>query len=154
VFIADTAKLLIRPDGFNVGGIISIASGAKICDGVILAPYGGSISIEENVYIGPYSVIYGHGGLHIGRDSLIATHTIVIPADHLFHDRDRMVRSQGLSRKGITIGEDVWIGANVKILDGVEIGDKSIVGAGAVVNKSLPPFSIAVGVPTRVIGFR
>ena len=64
------------------------------------------------------------------------------------------IREQGLTTKGIEIGDDCWLGYGVKVLDGVTIGQGSIVGAGAVVTKNLPPYSIAVGVPAKVIGSR
>lgn len=57
-------------------------------------------------------------------------------------------------RKGITIGNDVFIGANVTILDGVTIGDGAVIGAGAVVSKDIPPYAVAVGCPVRVIRYR
>lgn len=57
-------------------------------------------------------------------------------------------------RKGITIGNDVFIGANVTILDGVTIGDGAVIGAGAVVSKDIPPYAVAVGCPIRVIRYR
>ncbi len=61
------------------------------------------------------------------------------------------IRLQGESRKGITIGSDVWIGAGAIILDNVKIGDGCVIGAGAVVTKSVPSYSVAVGVPAKVI---
>ena len=61
---------------------------------------------------------------------------------------------QGASRKGIKIGKDCWIGSGVKILDGVTIGDGCIIAAGAVVNKDIPEYSIAGGIPARVIKSR
>jgi acetyltransferase-like isoleucine patch superfamily enzyme len=61
---------------------------------------------------------------------------------------------QGVSRKGIDIGKDVWIGNNVTVLDGVTIGDGAVIGAGTVVTKSVPPRSVVVGVPGRVIKVR
>lgn len=57
-------------------------------------------------------------------------------------------------RKGITIGNDVFVGANVTILDGVTIGDGAVIGAGAVVSKDIPPYAVAVGCPIRVIRYR
>jgi acetyltransferase-like isoleucine patch superfamily enzyme len=154
VFLDKTAKLQLKPSRILYGGKIHISANSKIMEGVLLSPYGGSIYIDENVFIGPYCVLYGHGGLAIGRDTMIAAHTVIIPSNHGFSDPDRKISSQPLTKFGITIGEDVWIGCGVRILDGVSIGRGCVIGAGAVVTKSLPNYSIAVGVPARVIGSR
>jgi acetyltransferase-like isoleucine patch superfamily enzyme len=154
VYIAPTAQFQLCPDGWPLGGTIRIGRGVRICHGAILAPFGGSIELEDDVCIGPYCVIYGHGGLRIGRGTLIAAHCVLIPASHRFDDADKLVREQGEISRGASIGKDVWLGAGVKVLDGVTIGDRSVIGAGAVVNRSIEANSIAVGVPARIIGRR
>jgi acetyltransferase-like isoleucine patch superfamily enzyme len=154
VFIAPGAHCELNPDGFVVGGKLSIGENVRLCRGAIVAPYGGSITLEENVYIGPYAILYGHGGLRIGRDSLIAGHCFIVASNHQFDDPATPVRLKPEKSLGITIGRDVWIGAGTKILDGVTIGDRCIVGAGAVVTKSIEENMIAVGVPARVTGQR
>jgi acetyltransferase-like isoleucine patch superfamily enzyme len=84
---------------------------------------------------------------------MIATHTVIIPANDSFSGRVP-VKSQPLTKVGISIGDDVWIGCGVTVLDGVKIGDGCVVGAGAVVTRTLPNYSLAVGVPARVIRIR
>ena len=64
------------------------------------------------------------------------------------------IYGQGLSKEGISIGRDVWIGNNVTVLDGVSVGDGSVLGAGTVLTRSVPPRSVVVGVPGRVIKTR
>ena len=132
-------------------GQIQINSRVEMSQGVILDCWGGSIQIAENVFIGPYSVIYGHGGVKIGRDTLIAMHTCILSSNHTIPDRNTFIRSQPDIPLPVTIGKDVWLGARVTVLGGVTIGDGCIVGAGAVVTKDLPPYSIAVGIPAQVI---
>ena len=154
VRMAPTAQIQLCPDWFEVGGTVRIGPGVRISDGAILAPYGGSIALGENAFVGPYCVLYGHGGLTIGRDTMIAAHTVIIPANHEFRDPDRPILDQGLSSLGIAIGDGVWVGCGVRILDGVSIGDGCVIGAGAVVTRSLEPLSIAAGVPARVVGAR
>jgi acetyltransferase-like isoleucine patch superfamily enzyme len=153
-FITKTVKLQLKPGGIYHGGQIHISANVCLTDGVIIAPYGGSIHIGENVFLGPYCVLYGHGGLTIGKDTLIAAHSVIIPSNHGFADQEKTISIQPSTNFGITIGEDVWIGCGVKILDGVSIGKGCVVGAGAVVNKSLPDYSIAVGIPAKIIGKR
>src|SRR5438477_368906 len=67
---------------YALGGRILVSGAVTISDGVIIVPYGGSIEIEAKAYIGPYCVLYGHGGLAIGRNTMIAAHTIIVPANH------------------------------------------------------------------------
>jgi acetyltransferase-like isoleucine patch superfamily enzyme len=119
-----------------------------------LHAYGGSIDIGEHVFIGPYSVIYGHGGVTIGRDTLVSMHCRILSSNHAIPPAGTSIRSQPDELKRTQIGADVWLGAGVTILGGVTIGDGCIIGAGAVVTRDLPPYSIAVGVPATVIRSR
>lgn len=100
------------------------------------------IEIGENSYLGPYVCMAGPGNIKIGKNCQIAAHSGVYANNH---------RDYGLSREGIEIEDKCWIGSGVRILDGVTIGTGSVIGAGAVVTKNIPPHSIAVGVPAKVI---
>lgn len=133
------------------GGSISIGKNCTILENVILASYGGKISIGNNCSINPFCVIYGHGNLSIGNNVSIAAHTIIIPANHNYTDPNVPIRNQGLTKKGITIKDDVWIGAGVKILDGVTIGSRIIIAAGSVVTSSLEGNAIYGGIPAKKI---
>jgi acetyltransferase-like isoleucine patch superfamily enzyme len=135
-------------------GEISIGKSCEILTGTILASYGGKIELGHNVSVNPYSVLYGHGGLRIGSNTRIASHTVIIPANHKFGTLNELIRTQGLSTQGITIGENVWIGTGVRVLDGVEIEDNCVVAAGAVVTKSIPKNSVVMGVPAKVVSVR
>ena len=136
------------------GGSIVLGNNVTLCAGALICPHGGKIELGDNVYVGPYCVIYGHGGLTIGRDTLVAAQTVIIPANHRFDRTDVPIRALPVTRLGVTIGEDCWIASGVKILDGVDVGRGCVIGAGAVVTRSVPEFSIAVGVPARVVGNR
>ena len=93
----------------------------------------------------------GGGGVEIGDDTIIGSYFSCHPESHVFDNPSIPIRLQGLSRQGIRIGKGCWIGSEVTILDGVEIGDNSVVAAGAVVTKSFPENSIIGGVPARLI---
>jgi acetyltransferase-like isoleucine patch superfamily enzyme len=136
------------------GGIISIGAHTFIDRGVILRSLGGSIEIGSDCSLNAYSVLYGAGCLRIGNGVRIGTHTVIIPSNHVFSDPDELIKDQGLSLKGITIEDDVWIGAGARILDGVVIKKGTVVGAGAVVTKSTDPYSIVAGVPATKISSR
>jgi len=122
-------------------------------DTVILAGVGKTI-INERVSIGAGSFIYGSSGVEIGKDSLLADHVRVMAGSHRYKDASKLIRLQGGYAKKTTIGQDVWLGSSVIVLGGVTVGDGAVVGAGAVVSKDIPGYSIAVGVPAKVIGKR
>lgn len=111
----------------------------------------GYIEIGQDAYIGPYGCLAGPGHISIGQNCMIASHTGIYANNHNFDDLTRPINAQGLTSKGIIIEDDCWLGTGVKVLDGVTIGRGSVIGAGSVVTKSIPPFSIAVGVPAKVI---
>jgi len=135
-------------------GNIIIRSNCELSQGVILKAYGGEISIKQNTFIGEYAVLYGHGGIEIGENTLIAMHTCIVSSNHTVPDQETLIRSQPDILMPVKIGNDVWIGAGAKILGGITIGDGCVIGAGAVVTKGLPPFAMAVGVPAKIIGYR
>jgi acetyltransferase-like isoleucine patch superfamily enzyme len=111
----------------------------------------GEISIGSDCTINPFCVLYGRGGLRIGNFVRIATHTVIVPANHNFDDPSRPIAQQGFEAKGIDISDDVWIGANVTILDGVSLGEGCVVAAGSVVTRSFGPRSVIGGVPAKVL---
>jgi len=135
-------------------GRIELGDNCVIHHGAQLIAQGGQIALGDRVSVNPYCVLYGHGGLTIGNDVLIANHTTMIPANHVFTDPDETIRAQGETREGITIGNDVWIGSHVTLLDGVTIGNGAVVAAGAVVNKDVPPYAVVGGVPAKIIKYR
>ncbi|MEM9927101.1 MAG: DapH/DapD/GlmU-related protein [Cyanobacteria bacterium P01_D01_bin.50] len=113
--------------------------------------YDTHIIIDENAYIGPYVIITGTGDIKIGKNCLIAPRCGIFANNHIFDDPTLPIEQQGVTGKGIVIEDDCWLGHNVTVLDGVIIGKGSIIGAGSVVNKNIPPFSIAVGTPAKII---
>ncbi len=136
------------------GGRIKVGRNFQIMDYAIIQSCGGNIEIGDDCSVNPFCILYGHGGLRIGSGVRIAAHTVMIPANHTFAELDKPIWRQPETRVGIAIADDVWIGAGCRILDGVKIGRGCVIGAGAVVTKSLPEYSIAVGVPARIIGNR
>jgi acetyltransferase-like isoleucine patch superfamily enzyme len=109
------------------------------------------IHIDEDTFIGPNVCIEGPGDIKIGKHCMIAAHSGIYANNHNFADSTEPMKYQGVTRKGIVIEDDCWLGHGVTVLDGVTIGKGSVIGAGAVVNKDIPAFSIAVGIPARVV---
>ncbi len=136
-------------------GSITIGNNSDIEPYVVLeTQQNGFITIGTNSTVNTYSVIYGAGGVTIGNNTRIACHTVIISSNHNFDDVTRDIYTQGITATGITIGNDVWIGAGARILDGVTIGDHAVIGAGAVVTKDIPENAVAVGVPARILRYR
>jgi len=135
-------------------GKINISPESELSIGVELDARGGQITLGRRVFLGPYVVIYGHGGVEIGDYSLISMHCCIVSSNHTVPVRGEIIRNQPDILLPTKIGRDTWLGAGVKVLGGVTIADGCVVGAGAVVAKDLPPYSIAVGVPAKVVGQR
>ncbi|MBZ5857987.1 acyltransferase [Flavihumibacter profundi] len=149
VYVALSAKLEVRG-----GGAIIIGEGTEIMDGVLILTYGGIIQIGKNCSINAYAVLYGHGGLNIGDNVLIAGGTMIIPNQHNYKNKNKLIIEQGCTSSGIIIEDDVWIGHGCSILDGITISKGTVVAAGSVVNKSTEPYSVIGGVPSRLIKYR
>lgn len=113
----------------------------------------GQIEIGCHTYLGPYTCLSGDA-ISIGNYCAIASHSGIYANNHVFDDPTVPIVQQGNSYKGIVIEDDCWLGSGVRVLDGVTIGRGSVIGAGAVVTKNIPPYSIAVGVPAKVVGKR
>ena len=130
---------------------VRIGAGAAIAAQVFLH---GPITLGQNVSINARaSLDGGRGGIVIGDDSRIATGATLYAFDHGLVP-ERKVWEQPVVSQGIRIGQDVWIGANAGVTDGVTIGDHAVVGMGAVVTHTVPDWAIVAGVPARVIGDR
>lgn len=130
---------------------LSIEKSSKIDRGVDIRVHnGGHIDIGERTYIGPYSCLSGRD-IKIGKNCMIASHSSLYSSNHLFTDSNLDITQQGSSYEGIVIEDNCWLGTGVRVLDGVTIGQGSVIGAGAVVTKDIPSFSVAVGVPAKVL---
>ena len=149
VTISDDVTLIARGEGG-----ITIKAGAHLCERVYLdteSEDNGFIEVGERVYLGTGTTMFGHMGLEIGDDTLIAQNVTLTPYSHIFDDPTRNIVGQGGHSRKVTIGRDCYIGMRVAILYSGDIGEGSIVGAGSVVVKPIPPYSLAVGCPAKVI---
>lgn len=120
----------------------------------LIAGRGVEINVESRAYVGHRCLFYGHGGIHVGRDALLANDVQLICGNHTHVRRDLPIRAQPTEERPIVIEDDVWLGASAIVLGGVTIGQGSVVAAGAVVTRSLPPYSISRGVPAQIVGTR
>ena len=133
---------------------IHLGKNVTIREYVYLHAYGGYITFGDGSSIGPFSLVYGNGGVQIGKNVMIANHCSIVAFNHIFERNDIPMAYQGRTEKGIQIGDDVWIGAHANILDGVTIGDGAIIAAGSVVTKDVEPGAIVGGIPAKMIKSR
>lgn len=144
----------LSKNGIITGDNLSIASNTIIeCTGV-LRNLGDGLIIGNNVGIAQNCFIQVRGKIQIGNNVIFGPNVSIFSENHNFSELDIPINLQGESRKGIKINDGVWIGTRAIILDGVSLGENSIIAAGSVINKDVPPFSIVGGVPAKVLKFR
>jgi acetyltransferase-like isoleucine patch superfamily enzyme len=141
-------------EGLTLGDNVSIGAFSQVVVATSLIEPGVGIWLGNHVGIGEFAYLGGGGGLRIDEGCIIGQYFSCHPENHQYTDPTAPIRQQGVTRRGIHIGANCWIGSKVTILDGVLIGEGCVVAAGAVVNRSVPAFSIVAGVPARVIGTR
>lgn len=151
VIIDDYALLDAKGDG-NQG--ITIGRETYIGRSSILTCKDGDIELGERADIGSNSYIFSGSLVRVGRNALIGSHTCFIGGGNYDLDQIDGPLNQTLrdrSARGIRVADDVWIGAHTVILDGVSVGGRSVVAAGAVVTKAAPGCALMAGVPARVV---
>ena len=109
----------------------------------------GDVRIGDYTRVGLHNTIIGP--VTIGNHVNLAQGITVTALNHNFEDSNKRIDEQGVSTNPVTIEDDIWIGANAVILPGVTIGHHSVVAAGAVVTKDVPPHSLVAGVPAKII---
>lgn len=109
----------------------------------------GDVIIGDHTRVGLHNTIIGP--VTIGSHVNLAQGITVTALNHNFTDTEKRIDEQGVSTSPVTIEDDIWIGANATILSGVKIGQHSVIAAGAVVTKDVPPHSLVAGVPAKVI---
>ncbi|MEO3789232.1 acyltransferase [Nonomuraea sp. B10E15] len=137
VFVSPLAA--VHADRLRMGDHSYIAAHAYVTDTLVMG---------DDCTLNPYAV--ARGRVVLGDAVRVGAHTSLLGFNHGV-EPDRPVFRQPISSKGITIGDDVWIGSNVVVLDGVTIGDHAVVGAGAVVTKDVPAWAMVAGNPARPI---
>lgn len=115
----------------------------------------GPVEIGDHVLINHMSDVAGSAAkVVIGNNVLIAPRVSIMACMHNHHDKQQLIRLQGVYAADVVIGDDVWIGTGSIIMPGVTIGMGAVIGANSVVTGNIPEYSIAVGAPARVIGTR
>lgn len=136
-------RLLYRLAGVKVGDYVRICSSVKIIGA-------GKLEIGDNTWIGPDTFISASSEINIGANCDIAPRVVIVDGTHeITPDKPRVANIE--TCHPIIIGDGCWIGANATIISGVEIGNKCVVAAGAVVTKSFEDLTMIGGVPAKVI---
>lgn len=135
-----SSKALLRT---NSKGIIVTGRKSAIRQGSELFADGGIINLSDNCFINRNCTIVAHSSIEIGNGTTIGPNVCIYDHDHDGHG--------GFVEKKITIGKNVWIGANAVLLKGITIGDGAVIAAGGVVNKDVPPNTTYGGVPAKRI---
>ncbi|MDN3655873.1 acyltransferase [Ferruginibacter paludis] len=150
----------------NDPGKIVIGKGTNVAGLLLIFKYGGKILIGDNCYIGDHSRIWSGENVIIGNDVLISHNVNIIDTSaHEFDSGERAYRYKDLLKNGpwsekgsvitapVIIEDNSWISFNVTILKGVKIGKGAIIGANSVVTREVPPYSLVVGNPGRVVRY-
>lgn len=133
------------------GTPVTLHDRTKLKERVRILCRGGQLRIGERSSINDGVTFYLYSDICIGKNVRVASGAKFIAFNHVFADTGVPISDQGNTTKGITIDDDVWIGANVVILDGVHIHGGSVVAAGSVVSRDVPPNVIIGGVPAKLI---
>ena len=128
---------------FSLGNYSVVESFACINNAV------GDVIIGDHTRIGLHNTIIGP--VTIGSHVNLAQGITITALNHIFGNPEKRIDEQGVSTTPVIIGDDIWIGANAVVLPGVSIGNHSVVAAGAVVTKDVPPHSLVAGVPAKII---
>jgi acetyltransferase-like isoleucine patch superfamily enzyme len=143
-------------DGFSsekiqFGDCIKIGSYSTLSATSHLSKFGKGLKIGNNSAVGQFTQFGAAGGIEIGTDVIMGSYISFHSENHNFKDNTKLIREQGVTSKGIKIGNNVWVGAKATFLDGCVVGNNSVVAAGAVVNGIYPDNSIIGGIPAKVI---
>ena len=159
--IGDKTKLLdgvyidaLSRDGVLLGNHVVIGRDTRIeCTGG-LQYVGKGVKIGNRSTFGNNCLFGAAGGIDIGEDVVAGQFIRFHSENHSYNDISKLIREQGVTHKGIKIGNNCWIGSGAVFLDGAEIGDGCVVGANAVVTKKFPSNVVLAGIPAKIIGYR
>jgi acetyltransferase-like isoleucine patch superfamily enzyme len=148
-FLCPGVKLEIGPHAtLRIGRWAWIGHGCKI------RVHEGEVRIGAKTVIGQECTVSAYQHVSIGRECIIADRVMMIDFDHGVTEVERPIREQGIYKRDVRVGHNVWIGYGACILRGVTVGENSIIGTSAVVTKDVPANAVVAGAPARVLRMR
>jgi acetyltransferase-like isoleucine patch superfamily enzyme len=145
-FISPGVRLEIGKDA-----TITLGRWSWLGKGCKLRAHEGKIEIGAKSVLGEDCTLSAYQHISIGRECIVADRAMLIDFDHKIDDVERPIRLQGIAKRDVRVGNNVWVGHGACVLRGVSVGDNSVIGANAVVTKDLPEDSICAGAPARVL---
>ncbi len=133
---------------------LAIGRWAWVGHGTKLRVHEGEVRVGAKTVMGQECTISAYQRVEIGRECIVADRVMLIDFDHGVVEVERPIRLQGIYKRDVHVGHNVWIGYGACILRGVSVGDNSIVGTSAVVTRSVPANAVVAGVPARVVRMR
>jgi acetyltransferase-like isoleucine patch superfamily enzyme len=137
--------------GLRLGRNVTIQRGAALLGTGVVARPGVGIMVGDRTGIGDHCFFWGQGGIEIGSDVIFGPEVQIFSENHRFDDPSILICRQGEDRRPVVIEDNCWIGGRATILAGVHIGHGCVIGAGSLVTKDIPPNSVAVGAPARIL---
>ena len=134
--------------------VLRIGRWAWIGHGSKIRVHEGEVSVGAKTVMGQECTVSAYQSVSVGRECILADRVMLIDFDHGVTEVERPIRLQGIYKRDVHVGHNVWIGYGACVLRGVDVGDNSIVGTNAVVTKDVPANAVAAGVPARVIRMR
>jgi len=148
-FVGPGVKIEIGRDAtLHLGRWSWIGHGSKI------RVHEGEVFIGAKSVLGQECTISAFQHISIGRECIVADRVMLIDFDHGASEVERPIREQGIYKRDLRVGHNVWIGYGVAILRGVTVGDNCVLGTSAIVNSDVPDNAVAAGVPVRVLRMR
>jgi acetyltransferase-like isoleucine patch superfamily enzyme len=134
-----------------LGDCVKIGAFSNLNSTSHFSKYGKGLKMGNNSAIGDYTHFGAAGGIEIGNDVIMGSYISFHSENHNYEDTTQLIREQGVTSKGIKLGNNIWVGAKVTFLDGCEVGNNSVVAAGSVVNGIFPKNVLIGGVPAKII---
>jgi acetyltransferase-like isoleucine patch superfamily enzyme len=135
----------------RLGDCVKIGAFSTLTTTSHLSKYGVGLTMGNYSAIGDYTHFGASGGIDIGNDVIMGSYISFHSENHNFNDNTKLIREQGVTSKGIRLGNNIWVGAKVTFLDGSVIGNNSVIAAGAVVNGIFPDNVLIGGVPAKIL---
>jgi acetyltransferase-like isoleucine patch superfamily enzyme len=148
-FIGPRCQLEVGPNA-----VLELGRWSWVGHGCKIRCHEGTVSLGAKSVMGQECTISAFQHVSIGRECVIADRSMLIDFDHGMADVERPIRVQGIYKRDVRVGHNVWIGYGACVLRGASIGDNAVVGANAVVTRSVPANAVVGGVPARLIRMR